>query len=85
MNYSVIILTFSIIIFLDYRSFGVHMSKVRSVTLDAWEPELIKVMQGLGNNVVNRIYEAEVDESVAPRATPHCNRYLCFEKLSIFD
>ncbi|KAK3583409.1 hypothetical protein CHS0354_040376 [Potamilus streckersoni] len=57
-----------------HRSFGVHMSKVRSITLDAWEPELLKVMAELGNNVVNRIYTANVDESIAKRATPDCNR-----------
>jgi hypothetical protein len=25
------------------RSLGVHISKVRSIQLDAWEPELLKV------------------------------------------
>ena len=50
------------------------MSKVRSVTLDAWEPELIKVMLELGNTVINRIYEAHVDENVAKHATPQCSR-----------
>ncbi|XP_012942189.1 arf-GAP with coiled-coil, ANK repeat and PH domain-containing protein 2 [Aplysia californica] len=57
-----------------HRSFGVHMSKVRSITLDTWEPENLKVMLELGNEVVNRIYEAKVDESIAARATPECNR-----------
>ncbi|KAH9513503.1 Arf-GAP with coiled-coil, ANK repeat and PH domain-containing protein 2 [Bulinus truncatus] len=57
-----------------HRGFGVHLSKVRSITLDSWEPEHLKVMLELGNDVVNRCYEAEVDESVAPRATPDCNR-----------
>ncbi|KAL5013373.1 hypothetical protein ScPMuIL_007643 [Solemya velum] len=55
-----------------HRSFGVHMSKVRSITLDAWEPEMVKVMAELGNDVNNRIYEANVDESVALRANPEC-------------
>ena len=50
------------------------MSKVRSVTLDAWEPELLKVMAELGNTVANRIYNAEVDENVVKRATPQCDR-----------
>jgi hypothetical protein len=26
-----------------FRSLGVHISKVRSIQLDAWEPELLKV------------------------------------------
>ncbi|XP_064642137.1 arf-GAP with coiled-coil, ANK repeat and PH domain-containing protein 2-like isoform X2 [Lineus longissimus] len=57
-----------------HRSFGVHKSKVRSLTLDAWEPEQLKVMAELGNDVVNSIYEAHVDESIAKRASPQCNR-----------
>jgi len=56
------------------RSFGVHMSKVRSLTLDSWEQELLKVMLELGNSVINQIYEANVDENAFKRATPHCNR-----------
>ena len=50
------------------------MSKVRSITLDSWEPELLKVMAEIGNTVANQVYEANVDESVAQRATPQCNR-----------
>lgn len=41
-----------------HRSLGVHYSKVRSLTLDGWEPEILKVMMELGNDVVNKIYEA---------------------------
>lgn len=41
-----------------HRSLGVHYSKVRSLTLDAWEPEVIKVMIELGNTVINQIYLA---------------------------
>jgi Arf-GAP/coiled-coil/ANK repeat/PH domain-containing protein len=52
----------------------VQVSKVRSITLDTWEPEQLKVMLELGNHAVNRCYEAEVDETVAARATPECNR-----------
>ncbi|GFR62463.1 ARF-GAP with coiled-coil, ANK repeat and PH domain-containing protein 2 [Elysia marginata] len=57
-----------------HRSFGVHMSKVRSITLDTWEPEQLKVMLELGNAVVNGIYEGAVDESIAVRAKPDSNR-----------
>lgn len=57
-----------------HRSFGVHLSKVRSITLDAWEQEQIKVMVELGNDIVNRIYEANVDESIATKATFDCKR-----------
>ncbi|XP_062590479.1 arf-GAP with coiled-coil, ANK repeat and PH domain-containing protein 2-like isoform X2 [Saccostrea cucullata] len=57
-----------------HRSFGVHMSKVRSITLDSWDPELLKVMAELGNDNVNRIYEANLNDAVAVKATPECNR-----------
>ncbi|KAL1138154.1 hypothetical protein AAG570_009846 [Ranatra chinensis] len=55
-----------------HRSLGVHYSKVRSLTLDVWEPEILKVMAELGNTVVNSIYEAKVDGTVK-RATPNCD------------
>lgn len=45
-----------------HRSLGVHHSKVRSLTLDAWEPEIVKVMMELGNKVVNKVYEARSRE-----------------------
>ncbi|XP_052509379.1 arf-GAP with coiled-coil, ANK repeat and PH domain-containing protein 3 isoform X3 [Budorcas taxicolor] len=44
-----------------HRSLGVHCSKVRSLTLDSWEPELLKLMCELGNTTVNRIYEAQCE------------------------
>ena len=47
---------------------------MRSITLDTWEPEQLKVMLELGNAVVNGIYEAAVDESIAVRAKPDSNR-----------
>ncbi|XP_045486920.1 arf-GAP with coiled-coil, ANK repeat and PH domain-containing protein 2 [Pieris rapae] len=55
-----------------HRSLGVHLSKVRSLTLDDWEPDIIKVMAELGNKVVNLIYEANTEGSTIPRATPEC-------------
>ncbi|XP_077583451.1 arf-GAP with coiled-coil, ANK repeat and PH domain-containing protein 3-like [Stigmatopora nigra] len=45
-----------------HRSLGVHCSKVRSLTLDSWEPELLKLMCELGNNIVNHIYEGSYYE-----------------------
>uniref|UniRef100_H2LQU0 Arf-GAP with coiled-coil, ANK repeat and PH domain-containing protein n=1 Tax=Oryzias latipes TaxID=8090 RepID=H2LQU0_ORYLA len=53
-----------------HRSLGVHFSKVRSLTLDSWEPELIKLMCELGNNVINRIYEARIDEITIKKPNP---------------
>ncbi|XP_073971357.1 centaurin beta 1A isoform X2 [Rhodnius prolixus] len=55
-----------------HRSLGVHYSKVRSLTLDAWEPEILKVMAELGNNIINSVYEANLDSNTE-RATPTCN------------
>ncbi|KAI1882600.1 hypothetical protein AGOR_G00236550 [Albula goreensis] len=45
-----------------HRSLGVHFSKVRSLTLDTWEPELLKLMCELGNGLINQIYEAQREE-----------------------
>lgn len=56
-----------------HRSLGVHYSKVRSLTLDDWEPEILKVMAELGNSVVNSIYEALPVPSDITKATPKCN------------
>lgn len=57
-----------------HRSLGVHYSKVRSLTLDAWEPEIVKVMTELGNAVVNRIYEANMDCQSVLRAHESSDR-----------
>ncbi|XP_033642247.1 arf-GAP with coiled-coil, ANK repeat and PH domain-containing protein 2-like isoform X3 [Asterias rubens] len=56
-----------------HRSLGVHVSKVRSLTLDSMEPETLKVMLNLGNNLVRSIFEARVDETVALPASPNCS------------
>ncbi|XP_061383669.1 arf-GAP with coiled-coil, ANK repeat and PH domain-containing protein 2 isoform X1 [Danaus plexippus] len=55
-----------------HRSLGVHVSKVRSLTLDDWEPDIIKVMAELGNKVVNLIYEANTEGATVTRASPDC-------------
>ncbi|XP_015684187.1 arf-GAP with coiled-coil, ANK repeat and PH domain-containing protein 1, partial [Protobothrops mucrosquamatus] len=55
-------------------SLGVHFSKVRSLTLDAWEPELVKLMSVLGNRVINQIYEARVEEMNMKRPQPGSSR-----------
>ncbi|TRY85498.1 hypothetical protein DNTS_015855, partial [Danionella cerebrum] len=53
-----------------HRSLGVHNSKVRSLTLDSWEPELLKLMCQLGNNVINQIYEARREEKGGNKPKP---------------
>uniref|UniRef100_A0A668A0S1 Arf-GAP with coiled-coil, ANK repeat and PH domain-containing protein n=1 Tax=Myripristis murdjan TaxID=586833 RepID=A0A668A0S1_9TELE len=57
-----------------HRSLGVHFSKVRSLTLDTWEPELIKLMCELGNTAINRIYEARIDEITIKKPHPSSPR-----------
>ncbi|XP_031219460.1 arf-GAP with coiled-coil, ANK repeat and PH domain-containing protein 2 isoform X6 [Mastomys coucha] len=53
-----------------HRSLGVHFSKVRSLTLDTWEPELLKLMCELGNDVINRIYEAKLEKMGVKKPQP---------------
>ncbi|KAG7456839.1 hypothetical protein MATL_G00240160 [Megalops atlanticus] len=57
-----------------HRSLGVHFSKVRSLTLDTWEPELLKLMCELGNGVINQIYEARREELGARKPQPGDSR-----------
>ncbi|KAM8953919.1 arf-GAP with coiled-coil, ANK repeat and PH domain-containing protein 2 [Pelodytes ibericus] len=57
-----------------HRSLGVHFSKVRSLTLDTWEPELLKLMCELGNEVINGIYEARVDKMGVKKPLNTCQR-----------
>ncbi|XP_006522811.1 arf-GAP with coiled-coil, ANK repeat and PH domain-containing protein 2 isoform X5 [Mus musculus] len=53
-----------------HRSLGVHFSKVRSLTLDTWEPELLKLMCELGNDVINRVYEAKLEKMGVKKPQP---------------
>ncbi|XP_027713040.1 arf-GAP with coiled-coil, ANK repeat and PH domain-containing protein 1 isoform X1 [Vombatus ursinus] len=57
-----------------HRSLGVHFSKVRSLTLDSWEPELVKLMCELGNVVINQIYEARIQDMSVKKPGPTCSR-----------
>ncbi|KAG7464645.1 hypothetical protein MATL_G00167550 [Megalops atlanticus] len=57
-----------------HRSLGVHFSKVRSLTLDSWEPELVRLMCELGNTAINRIYEARIDEITIKKPHPSSPR-----------
>ncbi|KAM5164610.1 arf-GAP with coiled-coil, ANK repeat and PH domain-containing protein 2 isoform 1-T1 [Mantella aurantiaca] len=57
-----------------HRSLGVHFSKVRSLTLDTWEPELLKLMCELGNDVINSIYEAQVEKIGVKKPQNGCQR-----------
>uniref|UniRef100_A0A8C7SR05 Arf-GAP with coiled-coil, ANK repeat and PH domain-containing protein n=1 Tax=Oncorhynchus mykiss TaxID=8022 RepID=A0A8C7SR05_ONCMY len=57
-----------------HRSLGVHFSKVRSLTLDSWEPELVRLMCELGNTAINRIYEGRIDEITIKKPHPSSPR-----------
>uniref|UniRef100_A0A8D0LBI7 Arf-GAP with coiled-coil, ANK repeat and PH domain-containing protein n=1 Tax=Sphenodon punctatus TaxID=8508 RepID=A0A8D0LBI7_SPHPU len=57
-----------------HRSLGVHCSKVRSLTLDSWEPELLKLMCELGNSTMNQIYEAQCEELGLKKPMPGSSR-----------
>ncbi|XP_038677882.1 arf-GAP with coiled-coil, ANK repeat and PH domain-containing protein 3b isoform X2 [Scyliorhinus canicula] len=57
-----------------HRSLGVQCSKVRSLTLDSWEPELLKLMCELGNNTINHIYEGRCGEHGLKKPQPASTR-----------
>ncbi|KAF5478732.1 hypothetical protein F2P56_005270 [Juglans regia] len=43
-----------------HRSLGVHISKVRSATLDTWLPEQVAYIQSMGNEKANSYWEADL-------------------------
>ena len=54
-----------------HRGLGVHVSKVRSITLDALLAHEVAVLSRIGNEVANRFFEAHV---TMPRPHPTANR-----------
>uniref|UniRef100_A0A665V601 Arf-GAP with coiled-coil, ANK repeat and PH domain-containing protein n=1 Tax=Echeneis naucrates TaxID=173247 RepID=A0A665V601_ECHNA len=57
-----------------HRSLGVHFSKVRSLTLDSWEPEIICTEINNLFVLINRIYEARIDEITIKKPHPSSPR-----------
>ena len=55
-----------------HRSLGVHISKVRSITLDSWSAELLDLMLNIGNTKYNELYEGSVPAGFKP--TPQATR-----------
>lgn len=49
-----------------HRGLGVHVSKVRSCTLDTWLPEQVKYMDRLGNQRANACLEARLQPGLRP-------------------
>ncbi|KAL1202689.1 putative ADP-ribosylation factor GTPase-activating protein AGD15 [Cardamine amara subsp. amara] len=43
-----------------HRSLGVHISQVRSITLDTWLPDQVAFMQSTGNAKANQYWESEL-------------------------
>lgn len=43
-----------------HRGLGVHISKVRSATLDTWLPDQVAFIQSMGNKKSNSYWEAEL-------------------------
>ena len=52
-----------------HRSLGVHVSKVRSITLDSWTTELLDLMLAIGNAKYNELYEGSVPPGFKPTPT----------------
>jgi len=46
-----------------HRNLGVHISKVKSVTLDTWTSEQIAMVQEMGNSRARAVYEANLPDS----------------------
>jgi hypothetical protein len=46
-----------------HRNLGVHISKVKSVNLDAWTPEQIAHLQQMGNSKARAVYEANLPDN----------------------
>ncbi|KAG8004402.1 Arf-GAP with GTPase, partial [Nibea albiflora] len=42
-----------------HRNLGTHLSRVRSLDLDEWPLELIKVMSAIGNELANSVWEGQ--------------------------
>lgn len=54
-----------------HRSLGSHISKVKSLQLDKWEPEALLLMRRLGNLKVNQILEENL---IIPKLNPTSER-----------
>ncbi|KAI6187659.1 putative smap1 [Aphelenchoides besseyi] len=46
-----------------HRNLGVHISKVKSVSLDTWLPEQVQSMRVMGNAKAKAVYEAELPDT----------------------
>ncbi|XP_064925256.1 arf-GAP with GTPase, ANK repeat and PH domain-containing protein 1 isoform X5 [Columba livia] len=51
-----------------HRNLGTHLSRVRSLDLDDWPIELIKVMSSIGNELANSVWEESSQGHMKPSA-----------------
>ncbi|ONM03407.1 Discolored-paralog2 [Zea mays] len=65
-----------------HRNLGVHISKVRSLTLDVrvWEPSVINLFQSLGNMFVNNIWEDMLPDDNSSADGSDTSQYLSVSK-----
>ncbi|XP_006873743.1 PREDICTED: arf-GAP with GTPase, ANK repeat and PH domain-containing protein 3-like isoform X2 [Chrysochloris asiatica] len=49
-----------------HRHLGAHLSRVRSLDLDDWPPELLAVMTALGNALANSVWEGSLEGYAKP-------------------
>uniref|UniRef100_A0A7R9U3L3 Uncharacterized protein n=1 Tax=Pinguiococcus pyrenoidosus TaxID=172671 RepID=A0A7R9U3L3_9STRA len=57
-----------------HRALGAHISKVRSLTLDVLPCESLCVMECLGNDAINKVYESGLHEVGASKIGPGTTR-----------
>eukprot|EP01018_Ginkgo_biloba_P017317 Gb_03581 [translate_table: standard] len=69
-----------------HRNLGVHISKVRSLTLDVkvWEPSVINLFQSLGNAYANSVWEELLETGKSSSHHNLCDRLDNFEE-EIYD
>ncbi|KAL8608051.1 hypothetical protein ACOMHN_023867 [Nucella lapillus] len=52
-----------------HRNIGTHISRVRSLDLDDWPPEVTKVMTSIGNYLANSVWEANTKGRSKPTSS----------------
>uniref|UniRef100_A0A804REC0 Arf-GAP domain-containing protein n=2 Tax=Zea mays TaxID=4577 RepID=A0A804REC0_MAIZE len=69
-----------------HRNLGVHISKVRSLTLDVrvWEPSVINLFQSLSNMFVNSIWEETLPDDNSSADGSDTSQYLSVSKPNLF-
>eukprot|EP00698_Gefionella_okellyi_P003303 TRINITY_DN13075_c0_g1_i1.p1 TRINITY_DN13075_c0_g1~~TRINITY_DN13075_c0_g1_i1.p1 ORF type:complete len:692 (+),score=137.59 TRINITY_DN13075_c0_g1_i1:95-2170(+) len=55
-----------------HRQVGTHISKVRSLTLDTWDCDVVALMEAVGNEKANSVWERNTMDAIRP--TPDASR-----------